>query len=144
MIGTGRKKEANSPMKIRCRKLNDANIARIKDALRFIDWSSVNDLTASKGYDFVINKIVSVMNTIAPEREITIKPSKVIHEPWMSKGLLESSKKCDKMFKKVNGKPKENVSYIQYKNDRNFFNNLKRKAKKSYYTQKIIAYKSNA
>ena len=144
IIGTGRNKVVNSPCKITCRNLNERNIRRIKDALRFVDWNAVNDLNASKGYDFVINKIVSIMDVIAPEREISIKPSKLIHEPWMSKGLLESSKKCDKMFKKVNGKAKDDESYIEYKDYRNFYNRLKRRAKNAYYTQKIIAYKNNA
>ncbi len=144
IVGTGRKKETHSPVKIRCRKLNDANIARIKNALRFVDWTPVNDLGANEGYDFVINKIISIMNTIAPEREIIIKPSNLIHEPWMTRGLTESSKKCDKMFRKINGKSKDDPSYIQYKEYRNFFNNLKRKAKKKFYTDKIVAYKNNA
>ncbi len=144
LIGTGRKKETNKPSKIKCRKLNDANISRIKNALKVVDWTSVNNLNTNKGYDLVINKIISVMNTIAPEREITIKPSKLIHEPWMSRGLIESSKRCDKLFKKVNGISKDDPRYEQYKTYRNFYNKLKRKAKQSYYTRKITEYKNNA
>ncbi len=144
IIGTGRKKEFSNPTKINCRKLNDANISRIKNALRLVDWNTVNDLDASDGYSFVVNKIVSIMNTIAPEREINIKPSKMIHEPWMSKGLVESSKKCDKMFKKANGRLKDDAIYIEYKNYRNFYNKLKRKAKQSFYTTKITEFKNDA
>ncbi len=98
----------------------------------------------NEGYDFVVNKIVTVMNAIAPEREITIKPSKLIHEPWMSKGLLESSKKCDKMFKKVHGLSKDDPKFDEYKAYGNFYNKLKRRAKQTFYTQKFIAYKNNA
>ena len=144
LIGIGRRKETNKPNKIRCRKLNDANIARIKNALKFVDWTPINNSNTNEGYDFVLNKIVSVMNTIAPEKEVIIKPSKFIHEPWMTRGLFESSKKCDKLFRKVNGISKEDDRYIQYKTYRNFYNKLKRRAKQSYYTRKITEYKNNA
>ncbi len=88
IIGNKRKKEINQPIQIQCRKLNDANILRIKNTLKVVDWNAVNNLNTSEGYDFVINKLVSIMNTVAPEREITLKQSKIIHEPWMSKGLF--------------------------------------------------------
>ncbi len=50
VIGLGRKKEINKPMKIKCRKLNDANIARIKNALRFVDWTPINNLNTNEAY----------------------------------------------------------------------------------------------
>ncbi len=71
-------------------------------------------------------------------------PEKIIHEPWMSKGLIESSRKCDKLFKRVSGLPKDDNRFIEYKNYRNFFNSLKQKAKRAYYTKKITDYKNNS
>ncbi len=144
LIGTGRKKEENSSTKIKCRKLNEENIVRIKNALRFVDWNTVIDMNANDGYTFVVNKIVSIMNTIAPEREINIKPSKALHEPWMTAGLFESSKRCDKMFKKVHGMAQDDPKYIEYKTYRNFFNKLKRRAKQNFYIKKFTDYKNNA
>ena len=144
IIGTSRKKEDNSPSKIKCRKLNEENIVRIKNALRFVDWNSVLELNANDGYTFLVNKIVSIMNTIAPEREINTKPSKAILEPWMTAGLFESSKRCDKMFKKVNGMSQDEPRYIEYKTYRNFYNKLKRRAKQNFYIKKFTDYKNNA
>ncbi len=144
MIGIGRKKVLNNPTKIKVRKLNEVNISRIKNALKFVDWSSLDGLNANDGYDFIVNKIVSILNTIAPEKEVNVKPSQQIHEPWMSKGLLESSKKCDKMFKKVHGRAKDDQCHTDYKTYRIFYNKLKRRAKQNFYTSKIVEYRNNA
>ncbi len=48
------------------------------------------------------------------------------------------------MFKKVNGRAKDDPDYIDYKAYRNLYNKLKRKAKQDYYISKMTAYKNNA
>ena len=143
-IKIGKVRESRKPSQISRRKINTANIARIKNALKVVNWNTVHDLDSNEGYDFLINKIVSILDTIAPESTVTIRPEKVIHEPWMSKGLVESAKQCDKKFKKVCGLPKDDDRFTAYKNYRNFFNSLKRRAKHSFYTSKITAFKNNA
>ena len=144
VVNINRKKESNEPMKITGRKLNETNIARIQNALKCVNWDNVDGLNSSDGYEYVINKITVILDTIAPERTMTIHPSKIIHEPWMSKGLVESSKKCDRLFKKVCGLPKDDTRFIDYKNYRSFYNRLKRSAKKTFYTKKITDYRNNA
>ncbi len=144
VMNIGKQKELNTPIKITKRKLNEANIGRIKNALKRMDWNSVHDLNCDEGYNFIMDKMTHILDTIAPERTITVNPKKTIHEPWMSKGLIESSKKCDKMYKKVSGLPKDDVRFYEYKAYRNCYNSLKRKAKNTFYIKKIIDYKHNA
>jgi hypothetical protein len=38
----------------------------------------------------------------APEREITIMAHNVIRNKWMTKGVLKSSRNCDKLYKNIN------------------------------------------
>ena len=67
----------------------------------------------------------------------------IIRDPWVTKGLLQSSKTLDKLFHaKLKHSPTHNShnKYIQY---RNLFNKTKRVCKHTYYTNLLNLYKDD-
>ena len=140
MIGNTNK-QINEPIEMKCRKLDENNMSKISHALRTVNWQEVSQLSAQNGYSFIVDKITKVLDTIAPEKSYKIDPSKIIREPWMTPGLIKSSKLCDKKYKKSCGLDKSHPKVIEYKDYRNLYNIMKRKAKRSYYVSKIEEFK---
>ena len=61
-------------------------------------------------------------------------------KPWITKGIVKSSKKKQKLNKKYlkNRNPQNLASYKTYKN---FFETIKIKSNKNYYSEKILSLK---
>ncbi len=137
-------KIVNAPLKIESRKLDDENIMKIKASLRDLNWNDVSTMDANDGYDFIVKKIQHVMDTIAPKTLLTIDPSKIIREPWMTPGLIKSSKTCDKLFSKLAKLDKHDIKHIEYKKFRNMYNRLKKNAKKAYYANKVNEFRQDS
>ena len=138
------KKQLASPSVVNCRKLTDTNLRKISHALKFVNWQSVTELDANSGYNFIVEKVTSVLDAIAPVKSIKIDPSKIAREPWMTVGLIKSSAICDKKFRSSCGLDKDSPKVIQYKLYRNLYNTMKRRAKKEYFINKIEQFRTNA
>ena len=134
----------NSPTVIKYRKLNEPKIRKIRDALQMVDWHGINELDANSGYNFIVGKVQLVLDSIAPEKILKIDPSKLAKEPWITKGIMNSSKICDKKFKSSCGLAPDHPKMVQYKLYRNLFNSTKRKAKREYYIAKIEQFRTDA
>ena len=67
----------------------------------------------------------------------------VLRQPWMTTGLLKSSKTRDILFRKCIGKPKQSQSYTNFIRYRNNFNRIKRVCKQNYYASELYKYKYN-
>ena len=76
--------------KIKKRKLNNNNLNKIKIEIGSITWGSLLcDLGASESFATVHNKIIEIIDKIAPEYEVNIR-SKRINKPWISKSIANS------------------------------------------------------
>jgi hypothetical protein len=130
-----------APYEIHTRKLNKTKIQRIKNELLVTDWNTLYSSDVDKAYDTFENKLLNIINTIAPERIQVINKKHVLQEPWMTIGLLTSSNKMNKLYKESIGKDKNDNIYTKYIEYRNKFKTLKRNAKQNYYKSKILEYK---
>ena len=86
----------------------------------------------------IIDKINDVIKYFAPKK-ITIPAKHVIREPWITPGILHSSKNLDKLYKKQLDKEnvsREHVKYITYRNN---FTRIKRKQMEIYYGNLFIS-----
>jgi hypothetical protein len=99
-------------------------------------------MDTDNAFEYLIETLINIIDTYAPEKVITIKASNIIREKWMSKGLLKSSKKCEKLFRKVIKLPKTNQLYLEYIKYRNIYNKLRRVEKSQYYG-KLVTYSRN-
>ena len=135
-------KHNRSPIKYTGRSLKPAAIEKIKNSLVTTDWEPLNELNTEDGYNFLSQRLESILDMHAPIRTRVIPPSKIINEPWMTPGLLKSSKHCDQLYKKSLNDPcpQSREKFIEY---RNKFNKIKRKAKNAYYGELVNSYRND-
>ena len=72
---------------------------------------------------------------------VTVK-SKTLKNPWITKGILKSSKTKQRLYDKFL-KSKTYEHEISYKNYRKLFESIKQRAKSQYYSKMILHYKDN-
>ena len=86
--------------KIKKRKLNNDNLNKIKKDIGSIKWESIlRGLCALELYATVHNKIIEIIDRIAPEHEVHIQ-NKRVNKPWISKSIANSIRKSKQLFKK--------------------------------------------
>ncbi len=123
--------------------LNTDTINAINNDLKSYDWNVLaNQNDINRSYDLFSSTVKGIIDRRAPTITRTISPSKVIREPWFSKGLQKSSKQLHKLYYKALGKKPDETPQIKYKHYRNIFNKLKRNAKHLYYQQEFNKHKN--
>jgi len=75
------------------------------------------------------------------EKTIVIPASHIIRDPWMTNGLITSSRNLNKLFRKKINKEKSHPHSIKFNKYRNSYNNLKRKAKIKFYNEIFVKYR---
>jgi len=133
-------KPKNSPLTIKCRPTDDHTMQNTLTYLKNTNWDYLKHLPINDAWNSFHSKINEVIETLSPLKLITIPHTRVIKQPWMSTGLLQSSRTSNKLFKKAIGKPKTHKHYIEFINYRNHYNKLKRKMKHKHYTDLFNKY----
>ena len=84
---------------------------------------------------------MSLYNEAFPKQKIKIKPKR-FNTPWITKGLLKSSTKKQRLCEKIlkNRNPENELNYKQYKT---LFESSKKKSRKNYYSDLIDSCKYN-
>ena len=135
---------SKEPLEFQQRKLSDCALNSIKQELSNTDWTVIDEMDVSDGYNFLVSTIVASLDNHAPLKTVKIPSRYVITEPWMTKGLMKSSRTCDSMYSRVIGLSNTSDKFIKYKKYRNLYNSLKRKAKFQYFRSKIDEYKKDS
>ena len=105
------KKEAT---KIKKRKLNNDNINKIKKAIGSVNWEGIlSDMSALELFAKFHNKIIEIIDKIAPEYEVHIR-NKSENKPWISKGIANSIRKSKQLFEKAIADPTLQDKYNNY------------------------------
>jgi len=122
----------------RVRKITDSVLRNMNASLSYRDWNVLEAMGVDEGCEYLIQEIQSVMDFYAPEKLVTINNDKFKRdEPWMTKGLRISSRRCWQLYKKVYKKSRDGEEYQNYKTYRNAYNSIRRKAKITYYHEII-------
>ncbi len=58
-----------------------------------------------------MKKVVQIIDRYAPIITKTVPARKMLHEPWMTPGLVKSSHTLDKLYKKSLGKDVDSVEH---------------------------------
>ena len=140
-LGHRHKKE---PLRIQSRKMNESKINKIKQSLSEVDWTPLNEMDVNNAYDSFVNQLNVCLDKHAPVKTITISGKNIIRDEWMTPGLLQSSKTCDKLYRQQIGLPIDHSKHIKYVNYRNQYNSLKRYTKKDFYYKQIEFYKNSS
>jgi hypothetical protein len=107
------------------------------------NWNFLQNLPAEEGYTLFVNKLQDIIKAEAPIKTVTLSPKAIKHEPWLTKGILKSSRTQIKLYNKKIKEPHDNIRDNAYKTYRNMLNKIKRIAKKSYYKDQLLDCKNN-
>ena len=105
-------------------------------------YSELNLPDLNQAFETLHSKITNCINEISPEKVITVSTNRTHCEPRMSKGLQKCSKKQLDLYKwsLITKSIKDCEKYKQY---RTTLKKVKRTAKKEFYYNKCIEFKSN-
>ncbi len=124
------------------REKNANNLSEFQDQLSRTDWSDLpgyND--PYNAYSSFVNKFRDVFNQCFPLKKL--KASKyTFKKPWMTRGLLKSIKRKNKLYQKFLRNP-SSVNENLYKIYKDKLNHSLRIAKRLYYERKLEYVKSN-
>ena len=124
------------------RKINDHSIKLFKNSLKNRNWEDItNTSDPNEVYDKFLKTFSSMYEIYFPISKIKIK-SKNLLSPWITKGLLKSSKRKQRLYDRFL-KHRTYRNETQYKNYKNLFESLKLKSKNNYYSNLIIKYKND-
>ena len=126
------------------RNFDEPNMTYFKHLLtNETDWSLIyQPQTVNSAYEIFSRYFSYAYNKAFPNIEIQLN-NKTLKSPWITKGLLKSSKTKQRLYqnflKKMTYQNEKN-----YKKYKNMFENLKKKRKEKYYSDLISKYKGNA
>ena len=114
------------------------------DDVKSIDWHSILD--PDESLNDKAHEAISTLNVIvdkhAPIRLASRSKQKLLDKPWLTKGILKSIKKKQKMYRSYFlSKDPEKIN--KYKRYSNILSRLKSKNKEDYYTMQFSKYKDN-
>ena len=138
-------KLSSFPNKIKkqIRLINSTQILAFKTELGKINWAHITSCQSSNdAYDLFLEKFITLYNTHFPIKTIEIK-TKSLFSPWITNGLLKSSKQKQKLYIKYL-KNRTFLNETNYKNYKNLFERIKLKSKQNHFSLLLIKYQNNA
>ena len=124
------------------REINSVNLSKFKESLLTINWNDLHSFTDPNiAYDEFLKIFSAHYDSFFPKKKIQIK-SKNITSPWITKGIVKSSKRKQKLYDKYL-KRKTPQNDLIYKNYRRLFETIKRKSKRNYYNERLDKYQNN-
>ena len=112
-----------SPLIFESRSLTADKLNTIKNKLYSVDWHGLlNKNDVDENFNLLNDKISDTMDEVAPVRTIRISARRRYIEPWMSKGLENSSRKKAQLYKatlKTSAKESDRQKYRDYRNTYN-------------------------
>ena len=98
-------------------------------------------INPQQAYEIFLDIFLNLYNQECPIEEKNIK-EKTLNCPWMTQGLIKSSRRKQKLYNKFL-KNKTVINEEHYKAYRRLFESTKYKSKKSYYNGLIEKYKND-
>ena len=125
------------------RDYNDLNIIKFQTKLSQIEWTRVLiGQDPNRLYDVFAEEYYRHFEDCFPLKISKLNSCRKSKSPWITKGLLTSVKKKNKLYKKYLANPTP-VRDSQYKRYKNKLNHLIRISKKTYYDKKFELAKSD-
>ena len=133
------KKFVMPPQKV-TRKIDARSKEHFKSLLENEDWSTVlNNAEPSTSFQYFFETLDKHYEASFPVKNVSHSKKFKKNAPWMTKGLLASRKRKQKLFnKKVKNPCPEHKQKFRHYN--NIYTNLLRSARKKYYSDKFTEY----
>ena len=126
----------------RKRIINSDSIQELRDNLSEVDWRNLYSIfKPNDAYEYFLKVFSGIYDLAFPLKTFSVK-RKTLQNAWMTKGLLKSSKRKQKLHEKFVRKrsPRNENIYKAYKS---LFESLKKKSKKNYYTRRLENYQKD-
>ena len=125
------------------RSFDETSINKFKMRLKEVNWTILDSLeNPCKAFDRFMEIIGNLYEESFPNKEVKTKHKKTSN-PWITNGILKSSKRKQKLYEKfLKNRTTENESI--YKTYKNLFETIKRKSKKNYYSELLLKYRNDA
>jgi hypothetical protein len=134
--------QQNKKTVITKRNITDESTFKFKTLLSETDWDLVYQSTdASTAYDVFIKTFSDLYETVFPKYVVEMK-RKTIQNPWMTKGLLKSSKRKQRLYEKFL-KKRTFKNEEKYKKFKNLYETVRSRSKKLHYSHLISKYEGN-
>ena len=133
------KRIGNRPM----RNFSAANLNNFKTRLSQVNWTALlNDNEPNDSYNIFLSEYSRLYNLCFPLKSLKVKNCKRLNSPWITKSLLISVRKKNKLYRQLLRSPTP-TRELQYKSYRNKLNHLTRIAKRHYYDQRFASAKND-
>ena len=133
----------NLKNRLKARTLNDSIYQNMINALQNIDWDFLNVMSTEESF----SKFQEIL-TDALDQYVSMKDIKISHTHNKTQAmdnywLLKSSQTLDRLYRLKLNKPKTDIKYVNYIKYKNYYNKLKRIAKRQYVKDKLNLYKND-
>lgn len=143
ITNSNRRYPISSPSVIKNRQFKPANIQGFKNNISIVNWDFVRAETDPEtAYTKFNDKLTDLLNIHCPIKETKISKHNTPKKPWVTRGIIQSIKTKDKLYKAYLSKPsiENKLKYTKYRNQLNL---LLRVSKKSYILSEINDHKNN-
>jgi len=118
------------------------SIEKLKELLKYQCWDNIiNEEDPSKAYDHFIGIIKNHMSKCTNYKRKSKYTMPL--RPWITRGILNSIKHKDKLYRAVKRNPQNITILDKYKKYRNFLTKLLKTSKANYFQTKIIKSQGN-
>ena len=131
------RREHKGPLIFQYRQINDANLTKVSNDLAAHDWTGVQSVSVEEAFHIITTGINQSIEAHCPIKTAKISEKNIIREPWMTSGILKSSKAINKKYKKLLHCDRTSPEYHNLKSKQQIFNRVKSKAKFEYYREQI-------
>ena len=125
------------------KKIHDKLLPNIAEDLN-CDWNILNKINdVNKSYQLLYSKLTNVLNKYMEEKIIRISYKRLIREPWLTKGIINSNNKQLSLYKEwlMN---KNVTTHERYKQYRDTLRKIKRNCKLKYYNLQCERFKQHS
>ena len=134
-------------VKKRCAKPNFDLVKFQTDLLELILHKIVNFDDFYKAFDYSHKMMLNILNEHYPIKILNKKEIELERKPWITKGILTSTKIKNKTYRKfIKSRDKDKTSeiYLKFKRYRDLINTLKKKSQKQFHIEYFQKYANNA
>ena len=124
------------------REINDDNLKKFNEKLLSVNWTSVlENMDPNAAYNDFLKTFLLHYNTFFPMKKIKLK-SKNLASPWITRGIIKSSKRKQKLYEKYLKRktPRNEGIYKDYKR---LFESIKHRSKRNYFSERLHKYHNN-
>ena len=109
------------------------------------DWTVLlNSNDVNENFNIWHNTVLNCIDKIAPEKRWKLSPKKQEYSPWLTKGIKNSSRKKNKLYKEWLTDRTNTDKHTNYNEYRWLLQKIKRNSKKEYFNNKCLEYKHDS